>query len=307
MTSMTSLLHASKMFDLSESEMAPKQDETEKTAHGFLVRSNSWSATLTDVAKNSSRSNASALDALAALAVTFSSSSNNHGCSSSDEDSESMPPPPPRRIGRMRSASNPEGFEKWDSYHNQTSRRHFVLPSSILEEELASANIACKAYNERMSCYGTTKFDFNQSIDDDTLESGSPTTVFLSATNHTKKHFKSPMKLRNTATTTSDELDEEANLEPEELLRRARSKLLEDLTNEMGLHKGSVLPLPHSVEKYKEVRDIPFLFCCYCDFPVFIIHTYHHYSPCFIDLQQEWSYWYLHTIRKSCHHLKVQF
>ncbi|KAL7538929.1 hypothetical protein ACHAWF_006250 [Thalassiosira exigua] len=89
---------------------------------------------------------------------------------SSDDDSEAMPPPPPRGPvgasttyranpcfsllhdsdvafhastaggggGRLRSASNPEGMEKWDLYSRRNDRQHFVLPSSILEEELAS-------------------------------------------------------------------------------------------------------------------------------------------------------------------------
>jgi hypothetical protein len=48
--------------------------------------------------------------------------------------------------------------------------------------------------------------------------------------------------------------DDESLLEPEELLRRARSKLLEDLSEGAGVsgEKG-VLTLPHSLSKYKEV------------------------------------------------------
>ena len=64
--------------------------------------------------------------------------------SSSDDDSEAMPPPPPRMVTtRRRSVSNPEGMEKWaPKNHN---RMHFVLPASILEEELAEASAAMKA------------------------------------------------------------------------------------------------------------------------------------------------------------------
>lgn len=95
-----------------------------------------------------------------------------HHTSSEDDDSEIMPPPPPRGAscpssappaapsfaflhdstsygngafshhagggGRLRSASNPEGMEKWDFYSRRNDRQHFVLPFSILEEELAS-------------------------------------------------------------------------------------------------------------------------------------------------------------------------
>jgi len=54
------------------------------------------------------------------------------------------------------------------------------------------------------------------------------------------------------------------DLEPEELLRRARSRLLEDLATETNVQK-TVLPLPHALDKYKSVRSCRFLFglgCC---------------------------------------------
>lgn len=51
-------------------------------------------------------------------------------------------------------------------------------------------------------------------------------------------------------------LEDESNLEPQELLRRARNKLFEDLTcaENCGLDKG-VMPFPHSLDKYKEVYN----------------------------------------------------
>jgi hypothetical protein len=130
--------------------------------------------------------------------------------SSSSSDEETMPPPPPRRgITRRRSVSNPEGMEKW------APRLRFVLPESILEEEMAEATLAMKAKQERE----------DDAEDDEPLE---------------------PKE--------EEESDEdEANLSQDELLRRARSRLLEDLS-EVNLNgdKG-IITLPHSLAKYKEV------------------------------------------------------
>jgi len=44
------------------------------------------------------------------------------------------------------------------------------------------------------------------------------------------------------------------DLEPEELLRRARSRLLEDLATETNVQK-TVLPLPHALDKYKSLYN----------------------------------------------------
>lgn len=138
-------------------------------------------------------------------------SANAVSASSSDEDS--MPPPPPRmgRMGpsRRRSVSNPEGMEKWAP--KDSRRLHFVIPASILEEELAEASAAMKAKEERMLAEESIK--------------------------------------------ESKEADEDEFLDQDELLRRARSRLLEDLS-EVNLNgdKG-VLVLPHSLDKYKEVYN----------------------------------------------------
>jgi hypothetical protein len=54
------------------------------------------------------------------------------------------------------------------------------------------------------------------------------------------------------------EVEEEVNesdLEPEELLRRARSRLFEDSSAENGMEKGAAMAFPHSLSKYKEVYN----------------------------------------------------
>jgi len=155
-------------------------------------------------------SSSSGLENLKPLVASAVSSS----CSSSDE--ETMPPPPPRiAITRRRSVSNPEGMEKYAPWDQ--GRLRFVLPASILEEELAEASAAMKAKQEREL----------EEEEEEEEENEAPEV---------------------------DEEDEE-NLDQNELLQRARSRLLEDLSEvNMNGEKG-ITTLPHTLAKYKEVRN----------------------------------------------------
>jgi len=165
--------------------------------------------------------------------------------SSSDDDSEIMPPPPPRttyininnntRMSRRRSVSNPEIMDKWE-----TKRLRLVLPASILEEEIAEATAAIlKVKKEKAlattttttegggsSCNNDDEEDDDEDDESDSSSSSSPPTMV-------------------------DE--DEENLDHDQLLRRARSRLLEDLSIAGG-EKG-VLTLPHSLKKYKEIYN----------------------------------------------------
>ena len=176
------------------------------------------------------RADSAGLDALAALAsqeamaepkkslqVTFVDAPEISSSSSEDEEAE-MPPPPPR-FRRRRSCSNPEGMEKWDSLRPdmKTTRRHFVLPASILESELAEANAAVMEQERTASEQESRKENMNEDGDVD------------------------------------DDVDESL-LTPEELLTRARSRLLEDLSEGTMNGEKGVLTLPHALSKYKEVR-----------------------------------------------------
>lgn len=174
------------------------------------------------------RSGSEGLDFLVALAerercavapvVSSNASNSSSGSSaSSDDDSDSMPPPPPRNR-RPRSASNPEATDLWgssvSSSYRSSSRPYFVLPASILEEELAEARVAVR--------------DFRQCR-------RSPPTI----------------------PEDSEYLEGDAeNLAPSELLRRARSRLLEDLSESSLTGEKGFLTLPHALAKYKEVRSI---------------------------------------------------
>lgn len=222
---------------------------------------------------------------------------------------------------RIRSASNPEGMEKWDLYSHRNDRQHFVLPSSILEEELASTQRVLAEVETVGGVGGRswmgTMFSSHHSTKPAILVGGmgvrrsarekrantmrlgtSPDSVLLGEDNidnirvertvisaagksSSAGNFKSKKKTATgsrgpspkTITKSTppvevigedeEEEEDESLLEPEELLRRARSRLLEDLS-EGGEHhgnghgdgrigEGSVLILPHSLSKYKEV------------------------------------------------------
>jgi hypothetical protein len=148
---------------------------------------------------------------LAARSVSSSCSSS----SSDDDDSETMPPPPPRMRGRPRSFSNPEGMEK--SAPRDRNRLHFVLPASILEEELAEASAAMKRKEGTFLLQLETQEESLHEEED-------------------------------------DEEEDESNLNQDELLRRARSRLLEDLSESSLTGEKGVPTLPHALTKYKEVR-----------------------------------------------------
>lgn len=152
--------------------------------------------------------------------------------SSSDEDSaESMPPPPPR-YRRRRAASNPEGMEKWDSLQ-ESERHHFVLPASILEVELAEASAAVEQQGRRL--LPKIREDSSHQPEDE----------------HEQEEEDDDEE---------EEVVDESTLTPEELLRRARSRLLEDLSECTVNGEKGVITLPHALGKYKEVRR----YACFC-------------------------------------------
>ena len=233
--------------------------------------------------------------------------------------------------GRLRSASNPEGMEKWDLYSQRNDRQHFVLPSSILEEELAStrrvlgevaedaeynmegentgwsvthdftpqlpqeeqsvsvtpasgfqqlwSSTGVRRSKRAIARLGTSPDSVSSVLDDDDLptstnspsKSNSTKSISSCPTNSKsrKKAAPSPPEIISKSPPPDEEEEEdvdESTLEPEELLRRARSRLLEDLSEGSGGSngagtgmngdKGSVLILPHSLSKYKEVSSL---------------------------------------------------
>lgn len=174
--------------------------------------------------------------------------------SSDDEDSEIMPPPPPRTTvtRRRRSVSNPEGMgDKWglppgsssmaDKRYSGTTtmrRLRLVLPTSILEEEMAEANAAVIAKEKSTAAASALAASLLRS-DANRLNGASS---------------KLPLVVEE-EDDHEEETEEEEPVGHEELLRRARSRLLEDLSQSNLTGEKGVLTLPHSLRKYKEVYN----------------------------------------------------
>ena len=151
----------------------------------------------------------SGLDALASLASMMHESIVIPASGSpptTDDDSEAMPPPPPRR--RMRSASNPEGMERWEPAY---SRRRVQYTIGIVEEDDADAE---------------EELDADNGKSDEMVSGGTPS---------------SPAVV----------------ISPESLLHRARSKLLQDMSEANLKGEKGLQTLPHSLNKYKHVSRRP--------------------------------------------------
>ena len=201
---------------------------------------------------------------------------------------------PRRMMGRLRSVSNPEGMEKWDSMGRSnmassatSSRRHFVLPSSILEEELADAQMAVdRGLGRRYRAYSGQFSDdphHHPYIEDepDYMDAAplriSPDMSAEATLDETEEEEEEQEEEEEGSGDEEDGEEEEeeaveeeeeeeedtSNLSPEELLRRARARLLEDVSTANGGAAGTsvasrgVLPLPHSLGKYKNVSPSP--------------------------------------------------
>ena len=191
----------------------------------FYPMMTSSSDSLTKQSENDDKSliQSAGLEALAALAssmeessVPYIASSNSSSCGSDEDDAEIMPPPPPRGR-RLRSCSNPEGMEKWDSLNNSSNRCRYVLPTCILEEKLAEAKVAVdKKKNDEVQ-------------------------MLVGA-----------QRSRSNSVSSWGNIDD-SSVDPDILLRRARSRLLEDLSEGSITGEKGQLTLPHALSKYKHV------------------------------------------------------
>lgn len=193
------------------------------------------------------------------------------GSDPDSDDSEAMPPPPRRR---PRSVSNPEGMFAWgDSaivassvslnirrhfLETASERSHFLLPTSLLEEELAHVSAVVQQQQQhklRSSELGlelgpggiiAEELEIDEYDDEeDTHEAGSS-----GNTSDHKEHSGDDND------NDDDDLDEE-DLDPDSLLLRARARLLEDLLEgRMGATDKGVITLPHALDKYKNVCSL---------------------------------------------------
>jgi hypothetical protein len=132
----------------------------------------------------------------------------------------------------MRSVSNPEGMEKWDSYdghHPSSARHYFVLPRSVLEQELASVKLACR---DKESLQDNSSSSLTRNSRGISVKEVSPRTFDL-----------------------------------DEILKQARSRLSEEMVESLSnAEKGDIL-LPHLLGKYKEVCTV----VSYGYFPIVIL------------------------------------
>jgi len=130
---------------------------------------------------------------------------------------------------------NSNGNNSYNNPQYQTMRRlRLVLPASILEEEIAEANAAVIAKEKSTA-------------------SASALAASLLGDHNPRLHRSSHLPLVEEEDE-ADENEEEA-LNHQELLRRARSRLLEDLSQSNLTGEKGVLTLPHSLVKYKEVYN----------------------------------------------------
>ena len=212
-------------------------------------------------------------------------SSSSSSSSSDTDDSEAMPPPQPRR---PRSISNPDYM-----MIVQSQQQHFVLPPNLLREELAKARSAVvrKAAAEiTMSryCYdryGLTTIGSSNFCGSSTIPEHA---VYLQQSNNDDHYDYDNHDIEEEEVYDDDELrpesgdeyddddnddiqdevdimDKDSNVSASmqtsissiELLRRARSRLLEDLLSETntlnGTHDRTITMLPHTLSKYKMV------------------------------------------------------
>lgn len=224
---------------------------------------------------------------------------------SSTSSSVSSSSRPRAMMGRLRSVSNPEGMEKWDSMGSHghganPHRRHFVLPTSILEEELADAQMAVErglGRRYRASCSSSGQFGEHDphhhpyADDEPDYMDAAPLRISPEVSAETtmeetdeyeedddeegsgdeEEETSGDEKANSDGDEDEENAEEEeeeedtSNLTPNELLRRARARLLEDVSTANGGPAGTsvasrgVLPLPHSLGKYKNVSTSQFL------------------------------------------------
>jgi hypothetical protein len=134
-------------------------------------------------------------------------------------------------------------MDKWS-----TKRLRLVLPTSIIEEEIAEANAAIMSARKKSSG-PSSNFDFKLR-----LVKSLHKPLFLSDCDN--RRYSNRLTTVNESDITLDDNQADENLDHDELLRRARSRLLEDLSqSSIASGEKDVLILPHSLKKYKEIYN----------------------------------------------------
>jgi len=244
----------------------PVDSKTARPRHNFSAPG-SWHGDLNQETVNSIHSNESALHSLATLAKATLANSAPTSIVNYKESSlcpSSMPPPPPRSKGRIRSASHPERMERWN---NKDQHCSFAIPMSILETELA----ACEANNSSNKIVSEHTYPVSRPLKKRNLlvpnrDEPSQMQEQNYPINNTSKpeivnvamEKNDPILIRNDnakrINPSKKTEEDDSKINPTELLKRARSRLLEDISTEPGVEKR-VLRLPHSLDNYKEIYN----------------------------------------------------
>jgi len=199
-------------------ESFPLSTSTTTKSKGSASNNDGWAEVLLKLKDSKPKDNNVKLVGLNALAVLCSSAAcieDPIGGNSSQEDE--------RPMRRQRSASNPEGMEKWDAIDRlQEEESTFTPPYSILEEEEGEIDLV----------------DVANSLN------------LLAKDRITPDAFHRQLESTSSVIEKSDD-----NItDPSELLRLARIKLFEDMQEYGGHCKGNTI-LPHSLTKYRELYN----------------------------------------------------
>lgn len=122
-------------------------------------------------------------------------------------------------------------------------RLQLVLPASILEEELAEASAAMEAKEAELGrrtddpCH---HHDNHRIVEERQKRNG---LLIIDEPDEEEEDDEE-----------EEEEEQDEDVEPSELLRRARSRLLEDLSEGSLTGEKGIVTLPHTLAKYKEVR-----------------------------------------------------
>lgn len=149
-----------------------------------------------------------------------------------------------------------------------------VLPTSILEEEMAEANAAVIAKEKSTASASAlaasllcTDMNRNKIKNMNKIKTNRKNAIHIHHQHQHQHHHRGilpklveeeepedDVENENGIDSSEEELDEE-NLDHDQLLQRARSRLLEDLSESKLTGEKGVLTLPHSLRKYKEVYN----------------------------------------------------
>lgn len=219
-----------------------------------------------------------ALDALAALASSAHCLDENQSksiktCSDVnameiDQCDHRMRPPPSAGYRRLRAVSNPEGMDKWEaaSFSSHGRARAFSSDLGVFPEEepleaeeednhnydkdentrggMSVTLSLIRALEERRGSDANVSSAVIVSSDEDTSSAGVIAASTCSSINRSRSS--------SISTTRSSSF---GNAEDTDILRRARSRLLEEMIEVTPKNGSSTTNLPHSFIKYKNVSS----------------------------------------------------